>query len=79
MPPIPTAQLRPALRNQCAICSSNRLHYAFSLKSHRVMRCEDCALMFLNPQPSDQELADIYTAEYFLGHDSRKAATRSVN
>ena len=63
---------RPALRNQCTICKSNRLYYAFSLKSHRVMRCEDCDLMFLNPQPSDQELTAIYSAEYFLGHDSEE-------
>jgi SAM-dependent methyltransferase len=36
------------------------------------MRCEDCDLMFLNPQPSDEELAKIYTSEYFLGHDSEE-------
>ena len=72
MQPTHNPQHRPALRNRCAICRSNRLYYAFSLQSHRVMRCEDCALMFLNPQPSDKELADIYTAEYFLGHDSEE-------
>ena len=36
------------------------------------MRCENCALMFLNPQPSDRELSEIYTAEYFLGHDTEE-------
>jgi SAM-dependent methyltransferase len=28
--------------------------------------------MFLNPQPSDEELAKIYTGEYFLGHESEE-------
>jgi SAM-dependent methyltransferase len=36
------------------------------------MRCEDCDLMFFNPQPSDAELAQIYTKEYFLGHESEE-------
>jgi glycosyltransferase involved in cell wall biosynthesis/2-polyprenyl-3-methyl-5-hydroxy-6-metoxy-1,4-benzoquinol methylase len=35
-----------------------------------VVRCVECGLLFLNPQPSDAELAAIYTATYFLGGDS---------
>ena len=70
MQPTETTPPRPALRTHCSVCGSGRLTYSFSLQSYRVMRCEDCALMFLNPQPSDEELAKIYTAEYFLGHDS---------
>lgn len=35
-----------------------------------MVRCEDCGLIFLNPQPSDDELARIYGANYFLGSDS---------
>ena len=65
-----TAPSRPTLRTLCSVCGSVRLSYSFSLQSHRVMHCEDCALMFLNPQPSDAELATIYSAEYFLGHDT---------
>ncbi len=34
------------------------------------MRCDDCGLVFLNPQPSDEELARIYGADYFLGSDT---------
>ena len=67
-----TAPSRPTLRTLCSVCGSVRLSYSFSLQSHRVMHCEDCALMFLNPQPSDAELATIYSAEYFLGHDTEE-------
>jgi len=35
-----------------------------------VVRCEDCGLVFLNPQPSDQELGRIYNEHYFLGSES---------
>ncbi len=65
-----TTASRPPLRNQCGICGSDRLSYSFSHQSYRVMRCECCSLMFLNPQPSNEELGKIYTECYFLGHDS---------
>jgi iron(III) transport system substrate-binding protein len=54
----------------CPICISRRLHYAFSQYGYRVVRCADCGLLLLNPQPSDAELAAIYSTEYFLGDDT---------
>lgn len=53
--------------DRCPICSSKRLHYAFSFQSYRIVRCDDCSLMLINPQPSPTELKQIYTSEYFLG------------
>lgn len=57
---------RPALA-ACGLCGSRRLHYAFSKGSYRIVRCADCRLLMINPQPSDAELAAIYDAQYFLG------------
>lgn len=58
------------IKNDCIICSSARLHYLFSVQGYRVVGCDDCGLMMLNPQPSDEDLAGIYSADYFLlGHD----------
>lgn len=54
----------------CHVCKGLRVYYLFSACGHRVVRCEDCGLVFLNPQPSDDELARIYNAHYFLGSDS---------
>jgi SAM-dependent methyltransferase len=66
------AQERQALC-ACPVCASRRLHYAFSITSndasHRVVRCRECGLMLLNPQPSDAELTAIYDDDYFVGHD----------
>ena len=62
----------------CHVCKSVRVYYLFSACGHRVVRCDDCGLVFLNPQPSDDELARIYDANYFLGSDSeagREAAS----
>ncbi len=54
----------------CHVCQGPRIYYLFSACGHRVVRCEDCGLVFLNPQPSDAEMAQIYHAHYFLGSDS---------
>jgi SAM-dependent methyltransferase len=54
----------------CPVCQGVRIYYLFSTGGHRVVRCEDCGLVFLNPQPSDDELARIYSANYFLGSES---------
>ncbi len=39
----------------CPLCEGRRLHYAFSVAGNRLVRCGDCRLMFLNPQPSEAE------------------------
>jgi hypothetical protein len=54
----------------CHVCKGARVYYLFSACGHRVVRCDDCGLVFFNPQPSDDELARIYNANYFLGSDS---------
>lgn len=62
----------------CPVCGGAKLYYLFSLAEHRIVRCDDCGLLFLNPQPSDDELARIYGADYFLGSNSdtgRQAAS----
>jgi len=57
---------RPHLHT-CPICGSVRLHYAFGLQQFRAVRCSECRILMLNPQPSDAELGAIYTENYFLG------------
>src|SRR5689334_10507021 len=49
---------RPSVKS-CHICDGTRIYYLFSVADYRVVRCEDCGLVFLNPQPSDEELTRI--------------------
>jgi 2-polyprenyl-3-methyl-5-hydroxy-6-metoxy-1,4-benzoquinol methylase len=60
---------RPVLA-ACPLCDGRRLHYAFSVAGYRVVRCAECRLLMLNPQPSPSELAAIYHPGYFLGAES---------
>jgi hypothetical protein len=39
------------LLSHCPLCVSRRLRYAFSQDGSRAVRCADCQLLFLNPQP----------------------------
>jgi len=54
----------------CHVCEGTRIYYLFSAANYRVVRCEDCGLVFLNPQPSDAELGAIYGSNYFLGSET---------
>jgi len=51
---------------KCPVCSSRHLHYAFTLEDHRVVGCDDCDLMLINPQPTDEDLSRIYGSDYFV-------------
>ena len=53
----------------CPVCGGRKRHYNFSIKKIRVEECADCGLMRLNPQPTDQDLANIYDSNYFVFGD----------
>ncbi|NIA01842.1 MAG: glycosyltransferase [Nitrospirae bacterium] len=50
---------------QCHVCSGRKIQYIFSIKSFRVEKCVACGLKKLNPQPTEQELSEIYGPQYF--------------
>src|SRR6202044_1189079 len=62
----------------CLICKGAKLYYLFSVSEHRIVRCDDCGLLFFNPQPSDDELSRIYGADYLLGSNT-EAGRRTVS
>jgi SAM-dependent methyltransferase len=68
----PSTERYPA--KACHVCGGARFYYLFSASDYRVVRCDDCGLVFLNPQPSDDELARIYSADYFLGSNAEKCS-----
>ncbi len=72
--------------SHCPVCGSRRIYYAFTIAENRVVQCHDCNFLFLNPQPSDEHLAQIYGENYsFASYDATitdhatalKAATSS--
>jgi SAM-dependent methyltransferase len=51
----------------CVLCGSPHLQYLFLSHGYPVAQCQGCRLLMLNPQPSDEVLLEIYSANYFLG------------
>lgn len=67
----------------CPICLVAPAQEKFAKDSYPVYRCGSCACEFLEPQPDDRALAEIYNAHYFLGDhdeasDQRVAALKSA-
>jgi glycosyltransferase involved in cell wall biosynthesis len=58
-----SADERPSVK-ACHVCEGTRIYYLFSAADYRVVRCEDCGLVFLNPQPNDAELARICASNF---------------
>ena len=51
----------------CPVCRQARTHALFQIPDATVWRCGACDFLFLYPQPSDEVLRRIYSADYFLG------------
>ena len=81
IPPV-AAGARPIV-GRCPSCRGRRLHYAFSrpiagAAPLRVVRCDDCDLMLLNPQPSAGELASLAAERFSRAQADPQAQRRSA-
>jgi len=63
---------RPSVKT-CHVCDGTRIYYLFSAADYRVVRCDDCGLVFLNPQPSDEELDRICSGNNMAGRNGSTA------
>jgi 2-polyprenyl-3-methyl-5-hydroxy-6-metoxy-1,4-benzoquinol methylase len=44
----------------CRICGSTTFSPYFNARGHQIVRCSECGLWYVNPQPSNRELSDFY-------------------
>ena len=56
---------------QCVLCASHVSKRLWIVNGYDVVRCSNCGLVFVSPQPSDIELNDFYTRGYFSGGEQR--------
>lgn len=55
----------------CPVCKSDRtsnfpIYYIFREKRFQAKQCVVCSFVFLDPRPTDEELALLYSDEYFM-------------
>lgn len=58
---------------ECPVCSSAEFKDKYIKEGYQVQECQGCQLQLLNPQPSNEELAEIYSSNYFLGEKTEAA------
>lgn len=46
----------------CHVCSSREYVLYIAARGHSIVRCNTCGLIYVNPQPSSEELEGIYSA-----------------
>ena len=63
---------------KCPLCGNFDLAYKFTIHSHLVVQCQKCSFLMLNPQPSDKELEEIYSSDYFLGQRTEEEVERTI-
>jgi len=54
---------------KCPVCNDERTAKKFLFHRYDVCVCKNCRFQWLDPQPTDSELAEIYNDSYFLGKD----------
>lgn len=54
----------------CPACDYSKFVTLFTYHEYSVQQCLACGLVFLTPQPTDEVLTKIYSADYFLGSQS---------
>jgi 2-polyprenyl-3-methyl-5-hydroxy-6-metoxy-1,4-benzoquinol methylase len=53
-------------QNCCPLCDSGNTVEELRLDKYTILSCLDCTVQFSSPQPDDETLAAIYSADYFL-------------
>src|SRR3989338_5595019 len=73
-------ETKQPIMQHCLLCHGAQCTPQFQLTDFHVTHCDQCGFLFLNPQPSDQELTKIYNDNYFLHHnnDNKKKIYREL-
>jgi 2-polyprenyl-3-methyl-5-hydroxy-6-metoxy-1,4-benzoquinol methylase len=52
-------------QGRCALCGGADAFVKYDFGRHRIYRCRACGLMWLHPQPSSEELGEVYGFDYY--------------
>lgn len=53
--------------DNCPNCNSSEFKLILTAKNSEVLKCEKCQLEFLNSQPSEREILNLYKENYYFG------------
>ena len=56
----------------CVVCGGRGRRQFREQGRYTIVSCTSCGLRFLDPQPTDDDLASLYSEQYFVSYDSRQ-------
>jgi SAM-dependent methyltransferase len=62
----------------CPFCGDGRATTRYDFGVHRIVRCKACALMYLDPRPSESDLHAVYGADYYQNREFFKGGSDSL-
>jgi len=54
---------------KCNLCHSTEIESLFTKNSFDIVKCKKCGLVYVQPQPNDEEIRALYKADFFEGGD----------
>ena len=49
----------------CEVCNRNETILLYEIHGYKIVRCKNCGLVYVNPQPTGEELNNFYTEIFF--------------
>ncbi len=62
----------------CNLCNQDRTKVIWQEPPYRIVRCQNCGLIYLNPRPEAKELVQLYSREYFTNYYLKNREERIV-
>lgn len=53
---------------RCNLCNQDRTRVIWQEPPYKIVRCQNCGLIYLNPRPDEKGLAQTYSEEYFTNY-----------
>src|SRR5438105_4130023 len=69
---------RPMPHHRCTFCDASDVSVKYDLWTHQIMRCRDCTMMWLEPQPQPEDLGDVYNESYFANKQFFEGDNQSI-
>ncbi|MBA7597474.1 Ubiquinone biosynthesis O-methyltransferase [subsurface metagenome] len=63
---------------RCNLCNQDRTKVIWQEPPYRIVRCQNCGLIYLNPRPEAKELVQLYSREYFTNYYLKNREERIV-
>jgi SAM-dependent methyltransferase len=64
---------------ECPVCTSTKLRHKWEVNGYKIVRCATCHLIFVNPQPKEEVLNELYSEKYFDKYRDEKTTRIEQN